>query len=868
MAQKLFYTYKHGSNGTANNSFVPSTYIFSYWDSLVFDVNHRTIWHQGMPFGNVYPGTASYGEIFNDLERNTAKGAYSHAEGEDTHSYGSYSHVEGFQTKSDGVSSHAEGEGTYTYATAQASHVEGHCSYASGNYGHAEGSNTYSIGASAHAEGDQTQASGSSSHAEGTLTFSVGDNSHSEGIRTHANGDNSHAEGDQTQANGISSHAEGISSNASGDYSHAEGTSRVHCHYAHGEGSSEITSSSSYAHAEGNSTTLDSSVGGHAEGIMTSLYNSNGAHTEGYRNRIAGSTFAHSEGSSNTSNTSDNSHAEGTSNTITNSKNTHVEGSNNNVDSNTRDDVSTNHIEGNNNIINSSNLSHVEGEDNNVNKSDHVHAEGQSLSVAEKSGNTHIEGLKNFAYIGVEKSHIEGTNNIGNASGIHLEGHYSYVNGRDSHIEGSYNTSYGYLSHVEGSSNASYLEYGHTEGFKNYARGNFSHIEGSGNVSYSSYSHVSGNFTYSYSTNTYGFLHGYHIEGKNENEVSFGRYNFSYKNVANNKDTIFSVGIGSGIVVNGRPVRDNALDIRTDGVGYFYSYLYAWDNVAADQQGSYEAICKPHLQPLATITYVARNAVGRRNFVTNQNETVPKYIGAEYFNNYGQTGLRMNMAYADFSHAEGKSTYTNGEASHAEGIGTVTYNSGEHASGKYNKSVRNQTLFSVGCGTSEEANNRRNAFHINDLTSSEHGIAFVNNNPIVTSIDKDGNDGVTGNTRSTYLWKGTMANYNAMGDSGRNNDTIYFVYDDGGASRDDLITLEKFNELKAALMNQVQSMIDNAAFLMNANQKKNGDGSLFFNGAYISSETKYIWSGTKTLYDAMPESMKSAQDTIFIITNN
>lgn len=868
MAQKLFYTYKHGTDGAANNSFVPSTYIFSYWDSLVFDVNHRTIWHQGMPFGNVYPGTASYGEIFNDLERNTAKGAYSHAEGYDTNSNGSYSHVEGYQAKGDGVASHAEGEGTYTYASAHASHAEGHCSYVSGNYGHAEGSNTYSIGASSHAEGDQTESSGTASHAEGTLTFSSGANSHSEGVRTHADGDNSHAEGDQTHATGTSSHSEGIGAMASGSASHAEGSSNVSCDYAHGEGSGVITSNSSYAHAEGSSTSVDSSLGGHAEGIETTLYNSTGAHTEGWKNRIATSTYAHSEGSSNITSTSDNSHVEGLSNSVTNSKNSHVEGTSNTVDSNTADSVSANHVEGNRNTVTSSNLSHIEGDSNSVTSSEYVHAEGQSLVVNEKSDNTHIEGLKNFAYQGTEKSHIEGTNNIGNASGIHLEGHYSYVNSRDTHVEGSYNSSYGYLSHVEGSSNASYLEYGHVEGFKNYARGSFSHIEGVGNVSYSSYSHVGGNFTYSYSTNTYGFLYGYHVEGKNENEVSFGRYNYSYRGVTNNKNTIFTVGVGSGIVVNGQPVRDNAFDIRTDGVGYFYSYLYAWDNVAADQQGSYEAICQPHLQPLATITYVARNAVGRRNFVTNQNETVPKFIGAEYFNNYGQSGLRMNMAYADFSHAEGKSTYTNGEASHAEGISTVTYNAGEHASGKYNRSVKNETLFSVGCGTGEETNNRRNAFHINDLTSAEHGIAFVNNYPIVTSIDKDGDDGVTGNTRSTYLWKGTMDNYDAMNASGRNDDTIYFVYDDGGASRNDLITLDMFNTLKASLMNQVQSLIDNAAFLMNANQKKNGDGSLFFNGAYISSETKYVWSGSKTLYDSMPESMKSAQDTIFIITNN
>ena len=154
MANKLFYTYIHGTD-YKNDSFVPSKMIYSYWDSLIFDVNHRTIWHQGMPFGNVYPGTLSYGEIFNDLQNNIALGAYSHAEGYSTIAKSNYSHAEGYKTFVDGVNGH----------------VEGNSSYSLGENSHAEGSFSYSRGTNSHAEGNKSEAQGRNAHAEGFLTY-------------------------------------------------------------------------------------------------------------------------------------------------------------------------------------------------------------------------------------------------------------------------------------------------------------------------------------------------------------------------------------------------------------------------------------------------------------------------------------------------------------------------------------------------------------------------------------------------------------------------------------------------------------------------------------------------------------------------
>ena len=68
-----------------------------------------------------------------------------------------------------------------------------------------------------------------------------------------------------------------------------------------------------------------------------------------------------------------------------------------------------------------------------------------------------------------------------------------------------------------------------------------------------------------------------------------------------------------------------------------------------------------------------------------------------------------------YAHSEGNQTKASGASSHAEGTNTIASNSSEHASGKYNVSNTgstdaDNTLFSVGNGTSNSA--RHNAFEI------------------------------------------------------------------------------------------------------------------------------------------------------------
>lgn len=100
-------------------------------------------------------GTGLYGEVFNypsnHLNKNTASGEASHAEGMGTTASGRYSHAEGKETTAKGWQSHAEGNKTT----------------AEGDQSHAEGSVTSATGTGAHAEGWQTIASSAFQHVQG-----------------------------------------------------------------------------------------------------------------------------------------------------------------------------------------------------------------------------------------------------------------------------------------------------------------------------------------------------------------------------------------------------------------------------------------------------------------------------------------------------------------------------------------------------------------------------------------------------------------------------------------------------------------------------------------------------------------------------
>lgn len=861
MANKLFYTYIHGKD-YKNDSFVPDKMIYSYWDSLIFDVNHRTIWHQGMPFGNVFPGTLSYGEIFNDLQNNIAFGGYSHAEGYGTYASGNHSHAEGYKTYVDGVNGH----------------VEGNSSYSLGGNSHAEGSFSYSKGENSHAEGNKVEAQGRNAHAEGFLTYAIGEDSHSEGNNTYTRANYSHSEGNITkvEVDAENSHAEGYNTLIKAKNSHAEGNTTLienTGENSHAEGY-KTTIRAKNSHAEGNNT-LTAGENSHAEGYKSQATSTN-THAEGNITKASGEN-SHSEGY-NTEARSKNSHAEGTY-TIAIGENSHVEGIGTKVYSNNT------HAEGNANIINTlSDSSHVEGSNN-------------AISFSQSS---HVEGDNNINN-GSNYSHVEGLNNKNYAINSHVEGKESSNYGKESHIEGTSNINYAYTSHIEGYANKIGKTIGDTKyihtggnnnivcpnsendviyGHSNKVKGIYSDINGESINSYANYSiligssleinsnniednqkgvnfvNVSGDHITVGENATYGFAHGSNITLQSPYEIGFGRYTHSYldNQKQDKQNTIFIIGNGDS---NGE---SNALDVRENGISYLYKGIYTWDYVedypystVANNESSYH-ITKRQLAQVATVTYVMRNSTGRKNFYPLINdpehpETLkPMFIGAEYFNNYGDTYSAPNNAYAYFCHAEGWGTYchTGGSYSHAEGCGTETRNPGEHASGNWNKSSEN-TLFSVGWGTNNV--NRANAFEIK-RTPTVDGIAFVDNKPIVTSI--------LNSTGPTYIWKGEYADYVKIKQVDKN--TLYFIYDGDASTRNDFISIDQMDDIvnrkvEEKIKQYTQGMLYNANF------------SAKFNGFGGDSNFSYVWSGNTTDF-ANLGSLANDANTVFIIRNN
>ena len=865
MANKLFYTYIHGTD-YKNDSFVPSKMIYSYWDSLIFDVNHRTIWHQGMPFGNVYPGTLSYGEIFNDLQNNIALGTYSHAEGYSTIAKSNYSHAEGYKTFVDGVNGHVEGnssyslgenshaEGSFSYSKGINSHAEGDKSEAQGRNSHAEGFITYAIGEDSHAEGNNTYAQAKGSHSEGNITKveQEAENGHAEGYNTIVSAKNAHAEGNTTKAIGENSHVEGYNSKATSINSHAEGSyTTAASENSHAEGyKSQATSTNT--HAEGN-TTQATGENSHSEGYNTEAKAKNthaegnhtisageNSHTEGAETGVY-SPYAHAEGNTNTINTlSDSSHIEGSNNRISFSKSSHVEG-----DSNVNG--------GNIGVITNSHYSHVEGL-NNYNYSINSHVEGKDTYNFGKE--SHIEGVGNLNY--AHTSHIEGyANTIGKSIGdtkyVHVGGNNNtvYPNSENNVIYGSSNKVKGIYSEVNGKLINSYANYSVLRGSS--LEINSKDIEN--NQKGIDFVNVSGDNITVRENATYGFAHGSHITLQSPYEVGFGRYTYSHLEGPNKdkQNTIFMIG-------NGGPGNEsNALDVRENGISYLYKGIYTWDYVedypystVANNESSY-CITKRQLAQVATVTYVMRNSAGRRNFYplddpTNPETANPRFIGAEYFNNYGDTYSSPNNAYANFCHAEGWGTYchTGASYSHAEGCGTETRNPGEHASGNWNKSSDN-TLFSVGWGTNNI--DRSNAFEIKREPTSD-GIAFIDKKPIVTSI--------LNGTGPTYMWKGEYADYIKIKQVDPN--TLYFIYDGDASTRNDFISIDQMDDIvnrkvEEKFKQYTQGILYNA----NYNPKFTEHGG--------DSNFSYVWTGDITDFAGLG-SLANDDNTVFIIRNN
>jgi len=181
------------------NSNIPEDILkFQSIEGIVTDPENRTLWINGMPYGNAY-ATASktatengpfHAEVFNDFETNTTESDYSHVEGQrNTIESGSTSsHAEGIGNiiYKDSTASHVEGIQNKIFDDSSVVHVEGIQNTVNGNYNHVEGSNNKAnFGANyIHSEGFGNEIKGKAnySHIEGFQNEVFNEYEHAEGV--------------------------------------------------------------------------------------------------------------------------------------------------------------------------------------------------------------------------------------------------------------------------------------------------------------------------------------------------------------------------------------------------------------------------------------------------------------------------------------------------------------------------------------------------------------------------------------------------------------------------------------------------------------------------------------------------------------
>ena len=301
---------------------------------------------------------------------------------------------------------------------------------------------TITVGSHAHAEGYNTVAASRYAHTEGYQN-QAGYSAHAEGQSTIAKGLNSHSEGYKTKAMGATSHAEGSQTQATGDISHAEGyKTESSGARSHAEGY-QTTAAGKTSHAEGQSTQATGEAS-HAEGFGSDaigIY----AHAEGYITESSGA-YSHAEGQQTTA-TGEASHAEGYGSDATGT------------------------------------YAHAEGQDTQA-SGDHSHSEGR---LAKATGT---------------ESHAEGYNTKAIGSRSHAEGRMTTAQGDCSHSEGSGTLAVGARSHAEGINTIAYSADSHVEGSNTIAgtvdktaKSQGAHVQGRWNIedTEEKYAHIVGN---------------------------------------------------------------------------------------------------------------------------------------------------------------------------------------------------------------------------------------------------------------------------------------------------------------------------------------------------------------------------------------
>ena len=402
--------------------------------AFLTDEENRTVWINGMPYGNAYISSSEtrqpkHAEVFNDFDRNKAEGHYSHAEG------GTYVNTVYNNTKIAFLEPAVEGYNysvpytnvLYKMIQVMANPVMNIPLYvAVNNEGRLDSQ-------------DATETSNdiiTNYDAENTLlAIDKYDNSET---NTYT-GTDSQLENKVTSNEPIKYYIKEF------EYVKAEKliyfnvatsldpnsvittlpeycigkTMYFHYYYAYDGKDEWSEATKDGAHAEGVSQAHG--VMAHSEGFANRSYEDY-SHTEGVGNEVYG-LAGHAEGDRNiVTNSAPYSHAEGHMN-IAKADSVHVEGRNN-LGNNTGA-----HVEGGRNKVDGL-YGHAEGYGNNV-KGDYGHAEGYGNIVNNENG------------------HAEGTNTVNNGKSSHTEGVGTITTNEGEHAEGQYNvTDYGYISSI------------------------------------------------------------------------------------------------------------------------------------------------------------------------------------------------------------------------------------------------------------------------------------------------------------------------------------------------------------------------------------------------------------------------------------
>lgn len=242
----------------------------------------------------------------------------------------------------------------------------------------------------------------------------------------------------------------------------------------------------------------------------------------------------------------------------------------------------------------------------------------------------------------------EGYDSTASANYSHAEGCQTAATGLSSHAEGESTTASGDQSHAEGDGTSASGNMSHAEGNDTSAQGDNSHAEGYGTTSSGESSHAEGAHTIAWGDES-------HAEGGG----------FAIK-------SIFTIS-GSAGTKGYVSSQDHGLVV---GSVIKYNNIYA------------------------TIVEVI-------NFT---HFTLDKTLSSDTALTNVYVDIITGISYGNCSHVENKGNIAVGNNSHAEGLCTIANNDNEHACGKYNLSTPNQTLFSIGNGTSDS--DRHNVFEV------------------------------------------------------------------------------------------------------------------------------------------------------------